>query len=221
LFFLFDPTQDPRFQAACQGKTHDPQMKPGAGKGYRQDTVLHEAANRVRKFSGLRHDERHKRPLFVIVTKYDAWSSLLPSVRDIQPWREVTGDGLHALDWHRITAVSNQLRELLWKLSPELVSSAEGFAQEVLYFPVSATGCSPVVDKSGAIQGVRPCDIAPCWVEVPMLAALAKWATGLVPFTEKAASAPIVKKNSRNSPESKPSVMELPSKSKRDKNLWP
>ena len=29
LFFLFDPTQDPRFRKACSGKMHDPQMAEG------------------------------------------------------------------------------------------------------------------------------------------------------------------------------------------------
>jgi len=182
LFFLFDPTQDPRFQAACKGRTTDPQMKDGASKGFRQDIVLHEAANLVRKYSGLRHDERHKRPLIVVVTKYDAWSVLLPSLRSIQPVRVLNSDGLCALEWERVKEVSNQLRSRLWDLAPELVSGAESFAEEVLYVPVSATGCSPVVDSAGAIQGIRPCDIQPCWVEVPMLTVLAKWAKNLVSY---------------------------------------
>jgi hypothetical protein len=185
LFFLFDPTQDPRFQAACQGKTEDPQMLGNQSKSFRQDIVLHEAANRVRKYSGLKHDERHNRPLIVVVTKYDAWSSLLPEVRETQPWRS-TADGMCALEWDKIKSVSDRLRHLLWELAPELVSSAEGFAQEVLYVPVSATGCSPVVDQAGAIQGVRPCDIQPCWIEVPLLAVLARWSKNLIPYVTSA-----------------------------------
>lgn len=181
LFFLFDPTQDPRFHAACQGRTTDPQMAAGA-KGFRQDIVLHEAANRVRKYSGLKHDERHNRPLIVVVTKYDAWACLLPGIRDLQPVRVVDSSGLCALEWQRVKVVSEQLRELLWQHSPELVSAAEGFAQEVIYVPVSATGCSPVVDRNGAIEGIRPCDIQPSWVEVPMLTVLAKWAKNLIPY---------------------------------------
>lgn len=180
LFFLFDPTQDPRFQTACKGKTEDPQMVGEHRVSGRQDIVLHEAANRVRKYSGLKHDERHNRPLIVVVTKYDAWSALLPEVRDLQPWR-TTGEGMHALEWELIRSTSDRLRDLLWDLSPELVSSAEGFAQEVLYVPVSATGCSPVKDETGT-YGVRPGDIHPHWIEVPMLTVLAKWAKGLIPY---------------------------------------
>jgi hypothetical protein len=151
-------------------------MRP-AESHFRQDLVLHEAATRIRKFSGLRHDERHNKPLIVVVTKYDAWSCLLPGLRDVQSLRVVNNEGLCALEWEKVKLQSNRLRTILWDLAPELVSGAEGFAQEVLYIPVSATGCSPRDDLT-----IRPCDIHPCWVEVPMLAALARWAKSLIPY---------------------------------------
>jgi len=185
LLYLFDPTQDPRFRAACQGKTHDPQMTSSRAQVYRQDTVLHEAANRVRKYTGLRHGERHTRPLIVVVTKFDAWSALLGDELGAPPLNAPKQGDMHALDWDRVTAISQRVRALLWQHSPELVSAAEGFAQEVFYVPVSATGCSPIVDGSGAIRGMRPCDIRPVWVEVPMLVSLARWAKGLVPYATR------------------------------------
>jgi hypothetical protein len=79
-----------------------------------------------------------------------------------------------------VQKVSGQLKDLLWEVSPDVPAAAEAFATEVIYVPVSATGCSPTVDANGAIAGIRPRDVNPIWVEVPMLAVLCKWATTLV-----------------------------------------
>ncbi len=176
LFYLFDPTKEPRFRAASVGKSHDPQMQANQQQ-FRQDLVLHEAAKRIRQFTGLKHDERHNRPLVVVITKYDAWSHLFPGLREINPIRHVNTQGLCALEWEKVQKVSDRMRVLLWELAPELVSGAEGFAQEVIYIPVSATGCAP-----DANHHTRPCDIQPCWVEVPMLAMLARWSKNLIPY---------------------------------------
>src|SRR5262249_43823935 len=58
LYFLFDPTQDPRFREACRGKSADPQMQIRTSRlaregPLRQDVVLQEAAARVRRYAGL------------------------------------------------------------------------------------------------------------------------------------------------------------------------
>src|SRR4051812_13981506 len=79
LLFLFDPTQDPRFRNACAGKSADPQMQGrtqrlARERAVRQETILLEAAARVRRYTGLAQNAKHRRPLVVIVTKYDSWS---------------------------------------------------------------------------------------------------------------------------------------------------
>lgn len=182
LLFLFDPTQDPRFRAACSGKSADPQITSAVSQVYRQDIVLQEAASRIRRHSGLKHGERHNRPLIVIVTKYDAWSALMPSSLNNLPLVATKTPEMFALDWDRVQQISQRTRELLKKHSPEIVSAAESLANEVYFVPVSATGCSPVTDERGAIRGIRPCDIKPIWVEVPLLMLLARWARGMVPY---------------------------------------
>ena len=58
LLFLFDPTQDPRFRNACAGKSDDPQMQGrtqrlAREKAVRQETILLEAAARIRRYAGL------------------------------------------------------------------------------------------------------------------------------------------------------------------------
>src|SRR5262249_39608822 len=54
ILFVFDPTQDPRFRVACRGSgtggaTHQ------AGRLSRQETILNEAAARIRRHAGLSH----------------------------------------------------------------------------------------------------------------------------------------------------------------------
>lgn len=183
LLFLFDPTQDPRFRRECAEKTNDPQML-GVARTTRQETVLAEAADRVRRFGGLGQSEQHSAPLIVVVTKFDAWSQLM-GIQRLDLARALKTDhnsGASALDLGRVEELSSRVRSMLWQFSPEIVSAAEGFAKQVLFIPVSALGCSPELDARTGMLGVRPGSVAPMWAEVPLLYALCRWMKGLIPY---------------------------------------
>jgi hypothetical protein len=180
LLFMFDPTQHVRFRKACQGVSKDPQMSK-QGWTNRQDLVLLEAANRIRRYSGLGESEKYSRPLVVVVTKFDAWCGLtgakrLSTSRVVRP----VGPSLSAIDRDAIENISKQVRSVLNKYSPELVAAAEGFSTQVTYIPVSALGQSPEVDQKTGFLGIRPRDIKPMWAEIPMLYAINRVAEGLV-----------------------------------------
>jgi hypothetical protein len=181
LFYLFDPTQDPRFRQACEGQTDDPQMLDRA-RTIRQELVLQEAADRVRRYAGLAQNARHRRPLVVIVTKFDAWRSLLELERlDTSAAIRTRPDGLASLDVNVVESMSRDLRALFMRLSPEIVAAAESFAEHVIYVPVSALGRGPEVDSRTGALGVRPRDVRPMWVEIPFLYALCRWSKGVIP----------------------------------------
>jgi len=185
LFFCFDPTQDPRFRRACQGKSDDPQMASRSSRlqrevSVRQDTILLEAIQRVRRHAGLREDELHQRPLIVVVTKWDSWRNLLPELTNEAPYLDVPGQAVRILNRSRIEHVSDQVQGLLQTLCPEIVAAGQGFAKELTFIPVSATGISPELDPATGSLGIRPRDIEPYWVEVPMLLALSQWSRGLI-----------------------------------------
>ena len=191
LFFLFDPTQDARFRRACQGKTKDPQMQNRSERlaresVTRQDTILVEAIQRVRRHAGLREDQLHQRPLVIVVTKWDSWKELLPDVSHEPPYTSKNSTPIQYLDNERIADVSTKVGDLLRQYTPEIVASAEGFTKHVLFVPVSATGHPPESDPETGGFGVRPRDMNPYWVEVPMLYALNKWCSGLIGGIEKA-----------------------------------
>jgi len=95
IFFLYDPTQDHRFRAACRGKSNDPQLAesldgiPVHRSPMRQDTIFTEMAKRIRQQLGLPTGERTRKPLYVVVTKLDAWSHLLGEMDWSVPWKRV------------------------------------------------------------------------------------------------------------------------------------
>lgn len=179
LMFLFDPTQDPRFRQAVAGRTNDPQLTDCPVTS-RQETVIHEVADRIRMNAGLSPNAKHAQPLIVLATKYDAWWPLLGRERLPNPWSKTSDQGYRVLNMSVINAVSNKLRQLLWEHSPEIVSGAEAFASNVIYLPVSATGVGPETDGETGSTGIRPKDIQPMWAEVPMLMALACYEQGLI-----------------------------------------
>lgn len=185
LFFCFDPTQDPRFRRACEGKSDDPQMKPRNSRlqretSVRQDTILLEAITRVRRHAGLREDEQHQRPMVIVVTKWDSWKELLPDVCNDEPYFDRKDHSIRTLDSDRIRQTSAAVEALLQEMCPEIVAAAQGFARELVFIPVSATGVSPEVDDATGSLGIRPCNIHPYWVEVPLLYALSTWTRGLI-----------------------------------------
>ena len=185
LFFCFDPTQDPRFRKACEGKSDDPQMVPRAERlerenSVRQDTILVEATQRVRRHAGLREDQLHKQPLIVVVTKWDSWHKLLPDLSHKEPYKRISGQPIQAINVEKILKASQQVESLLEKLCPEIVATAIGFAEEVFFIPISATGRGPEVDPETGALGIRPRDIKPWWVEIPLLLGFHRSTRGLV-----------------------------------------
>lgn len=183
LIFLFDPTQDPRFRDQCRAISADPQLT-GARGVQRQETLLIEAAQRVRRYGNLPPHAKHDRPLLVVVPKSDVWGPLLGMDVQSEPMLPQAVNGqISAFDVGRVEQVSAAVRGLLQKWTPELVAAAEDFCSHVAYFPVSALGRSPeemtLADGKAGLF-VKPRDIAPHWASVPVLYMFAKWATGIV-----------------------------------------
>jgi hypothetical protein len=103
LLFIFDPTKDPRFRSLVRSK--DPQVQPGA-RLQRQDVILNEAANRIRRYLGIRQDQRVDKRLILVVSKMDVWADLLntslkkgyktPGITPCVPWTLDTSRASHS-----------------------------------------------------------------------------------------------------------------------------
>jgi hypothetical protein len=180
LFFLFDPTRDHRFRALC----HHGRLAGAADprdRFSRQEMIMNEAAARVRRYAGLSSTAKHDRPLIVVLTKSDEWAHLLDGPVPEEPWARVREDGLHALNVESILERSERLRRLMVKHCREFVSAAEDFASDVTYIAVSALGDRLEVDPKTERLGIRPRNIQPSWVTVPMIYGLGRVASRLIP----------------------------------------
>lgn len=195
LMFLYDPTQDQRFRQRCQAISNDPQLYGKLGTD-RQDTVMTEAAIRVRTFANRPPNRKVDKPLIVMVNKSDIWDQLIDEDFSTEPLikPDAHQSKLAQVDMGRIEAVSDKVRQLLLDVAAEFVAAAEGFCDPVIYIPVSPLGGSPRLQENeqetpehasttlshGSHLLVRPKDITPRWVTVPILYAFARWSTGLV-----------------------------------------
>jgi hypothetical protein len=191
ILFLFDPSQDRKFREHCLCET---QAKAGNMAPSQQITILNEVAKRVREYKGLKPTELYDSPLIVVLTKYDAWSHLLDGEDEpSDPWLRSPRQAGCLLDHVRIRQRSRQLRELMMRYCREVVAAAEGFARDVTYIAVSslADRYDPdrlQVDRQSKLVSIRPKDVRPFWVAVPLLYALNQALPRLIPCTQSEAN---------------------------------
>lgn len=175
--FCFDPTQDPRIRKAVKGKTNDYQMIESPVTA-RQESVLNEMLNRIRRHSGLGPKDQVTKPLIIVCTKFDAWSCLLKKLP--QPWVYNQKYQCHELNMDVVTSLSDRLRKLLLKYCPEIVTTAMSLSSRVFFIPVSATGVSPQLTEDGNDYMINTDEINPLWCEVPVLLAMGYRAPKLI-----------------------------------------
>jgi len=176
ILFLFDPTQDVRFKAACKIPVDDPQMDSSSTADVRrskvnQCTVLTEMITRIKTHSRLMASEKIKTPLIIVLTKLDAWLQLVDFPNFYHPWYSTQDSPLHIYNAPQVEQSSQILRKLLLDLIPDLVGTAERHATNVVYTAVSATGTAPELgepDQDGKRSLLyRPINLKPIWVTVP------------------------------------------------------
>jgi hypothetical protein len=185
LIYVFDPLQHPRFRQLCRAHSSDPQLDHDF-RSHRQDEILLEAAKRIRQKANLAQHERFRRPLIVVVNKFDVWQHLLNGVE--LPRAEIyqpTADGIVGVNLSLIEDISKRVRQLLNETAPEVVAACEGFCDDVTFIPVSPQGCSPERDQG--LLGVRPGNLKPIWAEVPLLYAVGRIKCPLIPTVSRRA----------------------------------
>jgi len=179
IIFVFDPTQDRRFRTACRGLDQGGALQQRSSRLSRQEIILVEAADRIRRHTGLAQSSKYERPLVVVVSKFDEWSRLLGTDDDREPWR--TQANVTAVDVERVESRSSRVRDILTRFSPEIVTAAESFARDITFVAVSSLGPSVQLDPYSGLAGVRPRDIRPYWAAVPLLYSLSRTMPALVP----------------------------------------
>lgn len=159
LYFLFDPSADPRFrQYIDRGE--------GTAKNYaqRQDILLSEMSARIKRHLGNLSEGKISRPLIFGVSKADLLYRWLPI--DIQVY-QMLESGICALDIAALKSLSDRVEGFLSAIAPEITATARDIASNVWFLPMSALGHNPKK------EGVRPCDISPVYAELPVVFTLA------------------------------------------------
>jgi hypothetical protein len=174
VFFLFDPTANAGFRKLLPSHP-DPQLSLRQRLD-QQDVLLTEMEVRTKNLLGLGARTRSSIPMAVLVGKCDVWLPLLGE-QMLHPY--LSGG---ALDLDAVAANSGLCRAFLNEASPTIVANAESFSSEVVYFPVSALGHSPMRLEDGSIAA-DPARIDPMFVEIPVLWALSKIDPVSVPST--------------------------------------
>lgn len=188
LLFVFDPTQHHNVRKVLANVATDPQISSKA-RSTRQDQILTEAGRRIRADRGMAPDDRDKRPLIVVLTKYDAWKRLARDTELKATWAMTRGnDGIVRLNVPQIRQLSDQFRKVMQKYCPEVVAAADAFSEDVIYIPCSALGCSPTKLDNGVLA-INPRDVNPVWAEVPLLYAIHRSISGFIGSTDKKRSA--------------------------------
>ncbi len=200
LFFVFDPTQDVRFRNVMDSgqSVASVEQSEVQARMSRQEPILQEAAARIRRYAKLRQSEKHKRPLFVILTKYDMWSYLLEQLigeeNHNEPWRPLgktkSGEAFYGLDLPRIERYASFSRRLMQKACPDIVAAAENFSTNVTFLPASAVGWCTHTTRTDGQLFMRPSEARPFWVTVPFLYALARCHPGLIPVLKRPGGTP-------------------------------
>jgi len=185
VFFMLDPTQDPRLREAMGLRADlaaDSSFALIAG-GIRQELVLNEAVVRIRKALGLSAGARLNALLMVVLAKADLWE---PAVRvGLQRDEPVQASAPDAgrFDFGAIAAASRACRALLERACPEFVSLAESCFRKVIYAPVSSTGTrgERVEEDGKPVYRYRPRDLRPQWTLAPIACALGYVEPSLAP----------------------------------------
>ncbi len=193
VMFAFDPTLDTQTTSRLQSVSDDPQVN-GASHFYRQESILTEVVNRMRRQRNLAANTSIPAPLLVCVQKYDVWKSLVPYATSIRADGSIKENidhtsveffrehGIAGLDIEEINRVSLLVRCFLQDVNPSFVELAESQFASVRYFPVSALGTSPEVDPAAKPTAnpreflkVRPSRIQPFRVTHPFLWLMLQW----------------------------------------------
>src|SRR5262249_14105855 len=125
----------------------------------------------------------------VVLSKFDEWSHLLGPAERREPWRK--SDSVTGIDLEQIERQSENLRRILTHYCPETVAAAESFASDVTYIAVSALGDRLRIDPVSGLPGIRPRDIDPYWVTVPLLYSISRVLPGLIPRVKRRSSSTI------------------------------
>lgn len=171
IFYLLDPTQEPALAEII--KESHPEVSTFCTRHIcKQSLILTDIEIHLRKTLNLPPGTKTDKPLAIIIAKSDLWQDLLGP----EPLHPIVRN--NTLKHNNIKANSNRLRDFLFRLTPEICTSAESISDKVSYFAVSSFGTIPeeIEDELTGTSYIAPIGgkLTPAHVTDPVLWALSQ-----------------------------------------------
>ena len=185
LLFLYDPLQDPRFVQAV-GDARLRRYSERFSVPLQQELILRECMERISRHKGVERSSAREPQLVVVVTKSDEWLPAVAarSIDLVSPFAMQHQGSPRCVNLTRLQDNSQQLRSMLMSSVPDIVHAAESVSKSAIFVAASALGTRPELDSEGR-QMLRPADIQPEMVELPVCAGLALRSQGLVKLVKE------------------------------------
>lgn len=174
LVFVVDPTQDQRVIERLGGREVVAALGGGGSAEQRQDLVLIEAANRVRRLRAMSSSERLPFRVVLALAKADIWAPVAsPELAALFGG----GDGRSSIAVPYATTLRTAHEaccRFLTGSMPELLATARALDPEFRVVPFSGLGKAPSRSSAGGGLEIRPRDVQPVWPAAPIVVALSE-----------------------------------------------
>ena len=181
IVFVVDPTQDHRVVDRLGGMDAVRALGGAGGAEQRQDLVLIETANRIRRLRGLGALERLPFRIVLALSKADIWGSLTePSILDGFDTRGLS-TSVAVPSMRTLERVHKASSQFLAANMPELLATARALDPDLRIVPFSGLGRAPTRRESDAGLRICPRDVRPVWPAAPLIVAMSEAQPELFP----------------------------------------
>jgi hypothetical protein len=175
LVFVVDPTQDQRVVERLGGRDAVAALGGGGSAEQRQDLLLIEAANRVRRLRALSSSDKLPFRIVIALAKADIWGALASP--ELSADFCSSGDGKPSIAVPKGDVLARAhlgCAAFLTESMPELLATARALDPKFRVVPFSGLGKPPARNGSDARLSIRPKDVRPIWPAAPLVVALSE-----------------------------------------------
>jgi hypothetical protein len=181
LVFVVDPTQDQRVIDRLGGRDTVQALGGAGSTEQRQDLVLIEAANRVRRLRAMGATERLPFRIVLALAKADIWGHLAePQIKaDFEDVPVRNSVAVPAPDV--LARVHTASANFLASYMPELLATTRALDPDARIVPFSGLGKAPSRKAADSGLTICPRDVRPIWPAAPLVVALSEAQPELFP----------------------------------------
>ena len=174
LVFVVDPTQDQRVVERLGGADVVRALGGAGNSDQRQDLVLIEAANRVRRLRAMSVNDPLPFRIVIALAKADIWGCLTePEIRadfgGVPVKNTIAVPSLEVLEGAHAACVA-----FLQECMPELLATARALDPKFRIVPFSGLGRPPSRSAVDSRLTICPRDVRPVWPAAPLVVALSE-----------------------------------------------